>query len=256
MTYRLVRLSVLVSLVLVGACGGGGGSSSPTAPTTVYVPPPAPTITSITYSAPKTTLQVGETTKLTLTAHYSDGTTQTIPVTCTVWTGYGISKASDCTLTALAGSNGQVSFSVTYEGNTYTAYITVLNPPANLVFHKAAGGPSGRTEPYWWDLNTTGRVGYYDNWEYFGGYEGHGKNTGSGCAKNVKWTFTVYDAWDAQIEIDSGTNTASQIIRPGDVFEFDGCCLTTLADRVRDGLINLGSTSGRIDFSWTNVSCS
>jgi len=110
----------LVCTVL--GCGSSGGGSSPTAPSTVVNT--APTITGYTASAsPTTTLEIGATTRLVLTAQYSNNTTSEISKTCTVVSDSAVSISSDCIVTALGEGEGTYTFS-SYGNASVT--ITVL----------------------------------------------------------------------------------------------------------------------------------
>ena len=241
-----------VALVLCVSCGGGGGSSSPIAPT------PTPTITSIVLGAGRTTLQVGETTGIYLFGNYSNNTVLPISTTewdCTPTNGSVISIIADCTVTALA--LGTSTYNQTFQNLAASLVITVADLLVNLVFHEAAGGPDEEPEPYWWHLSFLGDPAYFneESYAYFGGYEGHGKNTGDGCARNVTWTFTAVDTNDALLELDSGSLLWTQIIQPGEVFEFEGCCLEAMAQRILNGVSILTDLSGEVEFSSTEVAC-
>jgi hypothetical protein len=83
-------------------------------------------VTSISLNAGKTTLEVGETTTVTLTAFYSDGTSASVPLTCTPYSGSSFSMTASCTVTGLAA--GTNSYTRSYAGYTDSITFTVTVP--------------------------------------------------------------------------------------------------------------------------------
>ena len=83
----------------------------------------APTILSISASAEKTTLQVGETTVVTVTASYSNGTTVSVIPYCTPSYGYTVSITSTCSVTAL--NSGTRTVTAFHQGHSDSVVISV-----------------------------------------------------------------------------------------------------------------------------------
>ena len=79
------RILIALSALILTACGGGGGETAP----------PSVTLTSISLTPASPSVALNAVLHLTVTGHYSDGTTQTIysPVS---W------RSSSCSLSGLA----------------------------------------------------------------------------------------------------------------------------------------------------------
>jgi len=107
------------------ACGGSSGGSSPTAPSTVVNT--APTVTHHTIVAtPSDTLEIGEITTLTITAHYNNGSELSSPATCNPESGQSLTITADCVLTAVGGGSG--TFNLSSPTGPISITITVLAP--------------------------------------------------------------------------------------------------------------------------------
>ena len=129
----LLPISALLICVFLAACGGG--SSSPSAPTQQA------TLTSITVSGSLSMASAGQTTQLTATANFSNGTSQVVTAQVT-WDSSDqavatVSASGLCT----AVTFGQAEVRARYQGLVGTALVQVR---ANL-----AGSWRGSWQSYW-----------------------------------------------------------------------------------------------------------
>jgi len=153
----------LVALVCTGLGCGSSGGSSPTAPTSVAAPttPAARTIKNASVSAtPAGDLQIGgiESTTLTLTVDYSDGSTSSIPATCTPESNSIYTVTADCIVTAV----GEGSETVSVSGPTGILLFTITVFPKCCTvagWLRGLDGSGGVTRIEEWVGNATVRIG-------------------------------------------------------------------------------------------------
>ncbi|MBI3131207.1 MAG: Ig domain-containing protein [Acidobacteria bacterium] len=122
LSLRITRACTLSAALILAACGGGGGGSSP-APQPV--PTPTKVLQSIAVAPAAPSLNIGMTSDLTATASYSDGTSSAID-NSSVWVSSApaVATVNDMGIvTALTA--GSSTITVTKEGISGTAAVTV-----------------------------------------------------------------------------------------------------------------------------------
>jgi len=253
---RCYALAVVLMCIALG-CGG----SSPTAPTPTAPPAPVVPETYIyTAIAERTSLKLGETTTITLKAVYSPSGKVVSYPTCNPQSGTVVSWDANCTVTAMGPGTLSWCWWLGDETPEHKSCITFTVAPiaTTVAAYATTGGPNGITYPYDYTINRTGYAwSSASTYNYFGGYEGHLKNTGDGCAKNISWVFYIYDVSSGSsslVEYDAGSLSSSLRLSPGTVTEFEGCCLTKTANRLVDG-IPIGNFQGHMILDWDDVAC-
>ncbi len=78
-------------------------------------------------------------------------------------------------------------------------------------------------------------------------FAGHGRNRGTGCAGSVTGNDSLLNGNGATVAIRAFSLPAGMIVKPGDLFDFEGCCYSTA---------ELDQAASHLPtFAWTMVSC-
>lgn len=117
---RIAALAVVVLSVAVMACSGGsqGSPSGPSSP-----PPAAPTLTSITIAGPDALL-TGTSGDYTVTANFSNQTTQSVTAT---WSGSGTGATVSAAGRVTGQAHGSVALTAAYQGQTASKTVNVVH---------------------------------------------------------------------------------------------------------------------------------
>jgi hypothetical protein len=78
-------------------------------------------------------------------------------------------------------------------------------------------------------------------------FQGEAKNTGQGCATNVRGVSRLLDPAGAEIDRADWNLVLSRKIRPAETFLYDGCCFTSIAVAAPG--------SYKTQLSWDDVGC-
>lgn len=147
-TVRFAFLLRMLVIVLTAAswlgCGGGGGVDNDQPP-----PPPPPTLQSVSISPIGPAVTVGGTVQITVTGHYSDGSTQDLTASST-WTASSplVSVSNSGLVTGVAAGVGSLTvsystaFSETMAVNVTTMTLNNSILQGNYVFTYTGGNPA------------------------------------------------------------------------------------------------------------------